>query len=448
MSPAAPAGRGAPARRAAPAEGWWERWWFAVCAVALVVASDYDWRTRPPGEATSGSLDLAVLLEIAVYGAVGAYLVLARARPPRAVRLPLPVVLLLCYALLLVLSVTYTPYLVYAAVRAVQVLVLVGLALALVRGGTTAHAHRFAHAFVVLVALSVAYGVVVPAPAANRLQEGRFTWLAVHPTVSGVLTGLALVVAVTYLAGGRRLRGGPRWPVGLYGLLVLVAGGGLLATQTRGAVLAGVVGSVVVVVLQSGRALVDTVLAAAVVGTGAVVAGSAVAADYLARGEDPAQLATLNSRTTLWAVALDAVRDQPLWGYGLTAARGIFYDETGLGGGHNAVVNVLVELGGVGLAVWVALVVVLVLRARALPREPAAGLGVDRALVLGVVTFLMVDGVVYEGAGSVANVAVTWLVACVAWVGTAEREAAVPAPPRPAAPASGRADRRPVRRRG
>ncbi len=425
MSPAG----GAPARGAAP-EGWWERWWFAVCAVALVVASDYDWRTRPPGEATSGSLDLAVLLEVAVYGAVGAYLVLARARPPRAVRLPLPVVLLLCYALLLVLSVTYTPYVVYAAVRAVQMLVLVGLALALVRGGTTAHAHRFAHAFVVLVALSIAYGVVVPSPAANRLQEGRFTWLAIHPTVSGVLTGLALVVAVTYLSGGRRPRGGPRWPTGVYVLLVLVAGGGLLATQTRGAVLAGVIGSVVVVVvLQSGRTLVDTVLAAAVVGTGAVVAGSAVAADYLARGEDPAQLATLNSRTMLWAVAFDAVRDQPLWGYGLTAARGIFYDETGLGGGHNAVVNVLVELGGVGLAVWVALVVVLVLRARALPRVPAAGLGVDRALVLGVVTFLMVDGVVYEGAGSVANVAVTWLVACVAWVGTAEREAATSAPP-------------------
>ncbi|MEJ5912811.1 O-antigen ligase family protein [Pseudokineococcus sp. 1T1Z-3] len=414
-------------RRRTPADAvtsWWARWWVATCGVALVLASDYDWRTRPPGEATGGALDLAVLVEIAVYGAVGAYLVLVHADPPRIVRLPLQLGLLLGYAGLVVLSVSYTPYVLYAGVRAVQMLVLVGLGLALATRASTAHAHRFAHAFLVLVALSTVYGVLVPSPPANRLQEGRFTWLAIHPTVSGVLSGLAVVVAVAYLSAGRRPRGGPQWPIPVYALLLLVVGGALLGTQTRGAVLGALAAGVVVTVsLQTGRALVDWLLAAVVLGSGLLLAGSAVAADYLARGEDASQLATLNSRTMLWEVALAAVREQPLWGYGTTASRMIFYEETGLGGGHNAVVNVLVELGVVGLLVWAALVVVLVLRVRALPRAAGRGLSVDRSVVLGVVAFLMVDGVVYEGAGAVANVAITWLVLCVGWSVAAEREA-------------------------
>ena len=64
------------------------------------------------------------------------------------------------------------------------------------------------------------------------------------------------------------------------------------------------------------------------------------------------EIATLSSRTDLWSVALDAFGQNPIFGYGITSSRGLFYDETGLGGGHNAVINTLVELGIVGIVIW------------------------------------------------------------------------------------------------
>ncbi|WP_299038922.1 O-antigen ligase family protein [uncultured Pseudokineococcus sp.] len=414
-------------RRAAAADHgqtWWSRWWLAASGLTLVVASDYDLRTRPPGDAVGASVDAAILLEIALYGAVGAHLLLTRARPPRVVRAPRQLFLLVLYVGLVVLSLTYTPYLLYGAVRAVQMCVLLGLALAAARDARPEHLHRFAHGFLVLVALSVCYGAAVPSAAVSALQEGRFTWLAIHPTVSGVLTGLAVVIGVGYLWAGARPRSGPRWPTGAYGLLLLVVGGGLLATQTRGAVLAAGVASVVVLVsLRTGRALVELLLALLVLGAGAALALSGVITAYVVRGEDPSALVTLNSRTMLWRLAGERVLEEPLYGYGTTAARGIFYAETGLGGGHNAVVNVVVELGLVGLAVWAALLVVLVLGVRGLPRDASHGVVVDRALLLGLVAFLLVDGVVYEGAGAVTNVGATWLFVCVAWLTVAQRAA-------------------------
>jgi O-antigen ligase len=144
---------------------------------------------------------------------------------------------------------------------------------------------------------------------------------------------------------------------------------------------------------------------------------------YFERGEDATKLTSLNNRTELWDVAFEAVRDQPMFGNGITASRGIFYEETGLGGGHNAVVNVLVELGVVGLVVWVALVVSLILGIRRLPKTGPRNLALDRALLLGVITFLLVDSVFYEGAGTLANVASTWLFMSVGWYVVARRSA-------------------------
>jgi hypothetical protein len=93
----------------------------------------------------------------------------------------------------------------------------------------------------------------------------------------------------------------------------------------------------------------------------------------------------------------------------------LFVEQTGLGGGHNAVVNVLVDLGAVGIVLWSSMVLATVVAAvRARRRLPDDGL-IDRAIVLAIVAFLLLDGIFYEGAGGVANVGATWMFACVGW---------------------------------
>jgi O-antigen ligase len=121
-----------------------------------------------------------------------------------------------------------------------------------------------------------------------------------------------------------------------------------------------------------------------------------------------------------------------MFGYGVTASRGLFYDTLNLGGGHNAAVNVFVELGLVGLAAWLALLVVLIFGVRRIPIRAFPGLRVDRALLLGVITFLLIDGVFYEGLGATTNVASTWFFVCIAWLSVARRDTGDKTPREPA----------------
>ena len=94
-------------------------------------------------------------------------------------------------------------------------------------------------------------------------------------------------------------------------------------------------------------------------------------------------------------------------------------EETGLGGGHNALVNIAVELGLVGVICWLALVATLVAGLVRLPRSgPSAP---DRSLLLGVVVFLLVDGIFFEGPAAVTNVASTWLLLAVGWLAVLRR---------------------------
>jgi O-antigen ligase len=398
------------------------RWWFAICALTLIVASDYKLRVRNPRQALGGSIDSLIVLELFLYGLVGLYLVFTRARPPRVRRTQAHLYLACLFVGLMVLSVVYTAYPEYALVRAGQMCVLLGLVLVAAREATRADMHRFAHAFIVLVAGSVVYGIVVPSQPVTPLQAGRFTWLAIHPTVSGVLGGLATLLVVGYLVAGRRPRPGPVWSRSFYWTALVLVGGGTLASQTRGAVVGTAIGIMVVLLcMRGGRALLELQAILLVVLLGIGLAFSSQVVTYFERGEDAQQLQSLNSRTNLWETAQDAIEKKPLFGYGVTSSRGIFYDTTGLGGGHNAIVNVFVELGLFGFVVWSALVLTLFFGVRRLPFRSRPGLRFDRAIMLAVITFLMIDGVFFEGPGSVTNVASTWFFVCIAWLAVARR---------------------------
>jgi exopolysaccharide production protein ExoQ len=402
---------------------WLDDWWFAACGIALILGSDYKTRVRPPGQAISGGIDSSVLIELALYGLVGIYVLLRHFRLPLRIQLTPHLYFMCCFVGLVMISALYSPYPQYAIVRSCQLLIVLLLLFAAILDATRAHLHRFAHAYLLLITFSVFYGVILPSPPVNAVQEGRFTWLAIHPTVAGVMTGLAVVVAAAYLCGHRD-RPGPVWSKKIYALMFVVVFGGMLAVQTRGAVGAALGGILVLLIaMLPRRAVVDFLIGLLVVGAGLAIAGSQVITLYFERGGDGSDITTLNSRTELWTVATEAIARQPLFGHGVTSTRGIFYDALGLGGGHNAAINVIVDVGLVGFAVWTAAVICLLVGVRRLSRSRVRDQRLDRAIMLGVITFLMIDGIFFEGPGSVANVASTWFFVCLAWLSVLQRDA-------------------------
>lgn len=390
------------------------RWWITAAPLLLMVASEYKVRLRAYDQAISGSADPFVVLEIACYAAVALYLVARFGVSVRPTRVPALVLAAYAYVVVLALSAAASPYLALAVVRGAQLVVLLALSRVIARHGSRAGLHRFAHGFAVLVAGSVSFGVVVPFPRIPT-QEGRFTWLYVHPVIAGEYVGLATVVLVGYLAARRIQRPGPRLGWAIYLGLLAICVAGLLGTRTRGAVVGAAFGALLVLwSLRQGRRRVD--LAAVVIGvvTVAGLVGASAVRSFLTRGESTAQLATLNSRTTLWSQALGAFTQHPTYGYGLGASRGLFLDTIGLGGGHNALVNLLVDAGLVGAGAWLALLATLVVALVRLPHA-ADGVSVDRAIMLGVLGFLLVDSVFTEALGAAATVAATWLFILIAW---------------------------------
>lgn len=404
-------------------ESFLDRWWYAIGAILVILGSDYEYRIRDAAGAVGGGIDTAILLELVTYAIGLAMLVSRRTRPPRLVRVPAPVLLACFWAGLMVLSVVYAIYPQYALVRSLQSVAVLAMALQAATNGGRAHFHRFAHAYAVLIAVSVGYGVVRPSVPLNRLQEGRFTWLSIHPTLAGVLTGLAAIISLGYLISTGEQRPGPTWPRWGYAALFAVSLGALFAVHTRGAVLGATVALVLLLVLylrRNGRSAF-AVYGLVAAGTAALAFTDLVVA-YFVRGEDPSKITTLNSRTDIWAVAGDAFEQRPIWGYGVGATKGLFLESLGVGGGHNAVVNVVVELGVVGGACWIAMFGAVLVAAWRLPTGQPGSARIDRSLVLSILVFLLVDGMFYEGAGAAANAASGWVIACIGWVWALQRE--------------------------
>jgi O-antigen ligase len=401
-------------RAARPAERFLRDNWFAICALTLLVATDYKVRVRDVSSSVGGVADVQIYLEILLYAAVGTYLLFVHGRPPRLRRIPMPLFLLCAYVTVMATSLLETLYLSLAVVRLTEMTIVLALVAAVVADGTRADLHRFAHGFVVLVAISVGIGLVLPMPRYS-LQEDRFTWLRLHPVTAGVYVGLATVICIAYLLSGRQDRPGPRWPVWVYVGLLVVDGGGLIGTKTRGAVVGTLVALAILVVLsRRGRARLQLIGMVILAVLAFVLASLGSITSYFVRGETAQSLATLNSRTDLWSLAWTDIKQKPMYGWGLEASRGIFLDSIGLGGGHNAVVNVAVDLGAVGLLVWVALLCGTAATI-ARSRSQAAGRPIDRALLLAFLGFLISDGMFFEGLGATSNIASIMLFILAGW---------------------------------
>lgn len=397
--------------------------WPLLCMLALVLVSDFQYRLRPPTETLGGRPDLFVMLEIAVYGAVAGML-FVRFRPAPRLRRPdiMPVLYYLAYAYaaVLVVAALYSPYPVLAAVRAGQAVVVVGLFAAIARYADRAALHLVAHGYLGLIAGAVVFGVVVPYERIPT-QPDRFTWLYVHPVQAGEMMAVASVIAAAYLLCRPLGWPGTRWPRWLYLVLFAICFAGLIGSNTRGAMLGAVMGVTAVLWTrwQGSRKIEAAVVAAIVIVLVLLTSWSAIE-DFFVRGESASRLASLNSRTYLWELAMQHVADNPLYGAGLTATRGLFLESMGLGGGHNAFVNVLVEIGVVGTAVWLALLAAIAAAAVRLTRH-VAHVRVDGIIAVAVLSGLIVNSIFTEELGASANFAFTWLYVFAAWMIVAAR---------------------------
>jgi exopolysaccharide production protein ExoQ len=395
------------------------RRWPMVLPLALMLASDYKLRSRPVGDTVGGSPDLTIFLEIGVYGLAAVFLYLRFGLRPPTRRTTGLLFMGWTWAGYVALSALWTPYHQLGLVRGVQMLITMAVAQVIATRASVAELHRFAHAFLVVVLCSVGIGVVHPFPR-THLTENRFNWLYVHPVIAGVYLALAVLLVVGYLV--RRDDTSIRlWHPAAYLACLAVLGGALVATGTRGAALGCAAGVVVLLASVNGpRGRVDLLVIGTAAAAVMALAFSSVILGFVQRGETSAKLMTLNSRTDLWALALKAYAAEPVFGRGLGASRGLFLRDIGLGGGHNAFINALVDNGAVGTIIFTCLLLVLARVLLGLARGPVSR--GDAGLLLGILVCFLADGMTTEGLAAPANVSGIWLFVLIAWTEALRRD--------------------------
>ena len=209
----------------------------------------------------------------------------------------------------------------------------------------------------------------------------------------------------------------PRWMYTAVGVWIALA---LLLTKTRGSLAGCLVGLIVLAALHTRASTKFDIgaLATLFITFVTVGFGSAIIS-YLERGQDISKLSTLNERTNLWAQAFQEFKVRPIFGDGLGASRGIFLDTIGLGGGHNAFVNVLVDAGLLGTLPFLAL---LTMVGFALYRFRRGTDGFrDAVLLLPIFCGLIVNSMTAEFMAVPANNASIWLFLFVGWIAVLRR---------------------------
>ncbi len=242
-----------------------------------------------------------------------------------------------------------------------------------------------------LCALGFAFGPKYVSIA--RSNRGRFTWIGAHPTGSGLILGVALVIAVA--ASGRVLRMPPLVQAGA----VVVLGAAMYDNHSRAAWI-GLAAALAAALALRGfvswiirRIGVPVALAGMVAGL--YYHWSAIW-EYMLRDRDSESFATGNGRRQLWSIGIQALDTAFDWvfglGYGVT--RTVFLAEAPWAGeAHSSVLAYLLSGGVIGLLIFAATVgrtVVDVIRVR-MWALGAAGAALASTLVLVVVNGMTSD---------------------------------------------------------
>ena len=400
----------------------WSRELLWIAPTVAIVAIEFKLRRRSIDDALSASIDLMIALELATLALIGTWS-LWRLVPSKPRIEPL-MMLMWGYILTTAASALYSAFPMLALARAVE-LVIIGTVIQLISSqGTFQTITRLLHAWVALMTLSILAGLAYVAPTTGP-QVGRFTWLAVHSVSAGSMLAISVpIVFGLWLAAGRRRLPWPRW---VYGGLLVMQIVFLLLTRTRGSIGGALVALAVMAWLSSGRKARPELILSSLIAGGAfsLVSGRQILA-FLTRGETVDQIGTFNRRTEIWSLAWESFLQRPFFGLGFNSAKGVFFDETGLGGAHNSVINVMIDVGLAGLIWWTVLIVsALVLLGRlrrSERRSPTLLPGAtgtarsDHLILIGVFIALLINSITTEGLGAGVNVMAIWLFLSAAWL--------------------------------
>ena len=423
-APPATVGPSAPSGQVRSARILW------LVPLLLIVATEYKVRRRNIDEVLAGRIDPLIALELAIYTGIGLW-ALWRLIPRRPPLQPL-IVIMWVYILSTAVSSMYSSFPTLAVARGVQLVVIGAVIHLLAVDGDLRTMNRLLHGWVVLTSVSILAGLAYVAPTSNT-QRGRFTWLSVHSVSAGSMLAISVPVLFgLWLTSGRRVLPWPRW---IYGSLLLANSVFLLLTRTRGSIAGGLVAIAVMAWISSGRRMKPELALAGMVGGGALaLAFGGPVLNFLTRGETAEQIGTFNRRTEIWSLAWASFLDHPVFGLGFASAKGVFFDETGLGGAHNAAINVMIDVGLVGLFWWTALIVAVVLalgrlwgherRSATLLVGATSTMRSDLVILLGVVVASLVNSITTEGLGAGVNVSAMWLFIVAAWLTILQRQTA------------------------
>ena len=391
--------------------------------VALLFAGT-KFRTRDATDSLAGVMDAQIALELALFAAVGAAVVAVwiAGRYDRR-RLSATEGLILGYAALALLSTSWSLAPSVTFVRATQLAIVSALALLAVRVVAPSRALWTACSALAVYVIACACSTLIVAPAWEDYSAGdfRFAWFAVHPIAAGTLAAIAalgtLSATVFRQAGGVRILGLPRILV----MLALIAV--LVLTNARGPLLAFLAAAGVLLMMRMHSALRILVV---IVATSSVLVYLMTGADFhtwmsaaaehdstlnrmFFRGQTADTVLELNGRLGLWDDLRPAIAAHVLLGYGYQASRAVVLDTAPWAGyAHNALLQVMLDLGVTGTLALIGLVVVGLAGAFRSALNPW-----ERATVVALLVFLLLNSVSSESFAGAPGFETLLLLMCV-----------------------------------
>jgi len=266
-----------------------------------------------------------------------------------------PVVLLLGYGVLGMVSALYIPrYSLYSMWKASEFVIDV-LAIAIVMSNPRPQASaRIAYntilvAFGVLMVVYWVEALLLPSLAFGP-SRGLipFTLAGVMPIMNG--NALAFMSAVlAFAAWCRLLKPGLR----ILWLAVLLSAVGMLILAQSRTSLIGLIIAVGVQLYFDRRLVLLTIIATLVTVVAAFTQFSNITEQYIVRGQSRELFSSLSGRTLAWQAAWTSFQDSPIVGHGFAAAaRATILGTTGASTLHGAVFDVLVGVGLLGFVPW------------------------------------------------------------------------------------------------
>jgi O-antigen ligase len=389
-----------------------------IIVAILALSPQLKMRIRDAATAFDGSVDLQVMVELALWISIGAWVgvILAKGLAARAYSLatlggPLRLVLIFVCLVLLTAAVSFS---IRSVIRSIQFLVL-AMTILLISGEARRNPEFFPamwiwfrRIFVATIVLSMVISAVIPIWEPHIDVDGfaRYRWFAVHPIPVSGMTGVAILMLMGTKLGLPDRTVGRVWRL-LAILAVPALAVALVATRTRGGLLAFVAGSLVLLALAPrGPAKRIGTMALGVIILGltmalATPAGQDVAERVLTRGQTTEQITSLSQRTELMAIAGDLFVEKPLFGHGYIMAGPIFTTYfPWAGDGHNVLVEIAVDMGIAGLVAFLALLAVsIVAFVRAWRSRRSATLRSVAPEIAAVFVLTLLMGVISPGIG-------------------------------------------------